>query len=71
MDYERLWASMNRTDRKVMLELANRRNPMTDRSVASSTLFSAIKRLLKQGYVVKTDAYELEDPFFGEWILGN
>ena len=71
LDYERLWASMNRTDRKVMLELANRRNPMTDRSVASSTLFSAIKRLLKQGYVVKTDAYELEDPFFGEWILGN
>ena len=71
LDYERLWASMNRTDRKVMLELANRRNPMTDRSVAPSTLFSAIKRLLKQGYVIKTDAYELEDPFFGEWILEN
>ena len=61
---------MNRTDRKVMLSLANRHNPMVDRSVPASTLFSSIKRLLKQGYVIKTTAYELEDPFFGEWILG-
>ena len=71
LDYERLWANMNRTDRKVMIALANRSNPMADRSVASSTLFSSIKRLLKQGYVIKTTGYELEDPFFGEWILGN
>ena len=70
LDYERLWANMNRTDRKVMLSLARRENPMTDRSVPASTLFSSIKRLLKQGYVIKTTAYELEDPFFGEWILG-
>ena len=70
LDYERLWANMNRTDRKVMLSLANRHNPMVDRSVPASTLFSSIKRLLKQGYVIKTTAYELEDPFFGEWILG-
>lgn len=71
MDYERLWANMNRTDRRVMLMLANGKNPVTDRSTPSSTSFSAIKRLLKQGYVIKTSAYELEDPFFGEWILKN
>ena len=71
LDYERLWANLNRTDRKVMIALANRSNPMADRSVASSTLFSSIKRLLKQGYVIKTTGYELEDPFFGEWILGT
>ncbi len=71
LDYERLWANMNRTDRKVMHALANKHNPMTDRSMAPSTLFSAIKRLLKQGYVIKTTGYELEDPFFGKWILGN
>ena len=71
LDYERLWANMNRTDRKVMIALANRSNPMADRSVASSTLFSSIKRLLKQGYVIKTTGYGLEDPFFGEWILGE
>ena len=70
LDYERLWANMNRTDRKVMLALAHRENPMADRSVPASTLFSSIKRLLKQGYVIKTGSYELEDPFFGEWILG-
>jgi len=71
LDYERLWANMNRTDRKVMLTLANRKNPITDRSVPASTSFSSIKRLMKQGFVIKTDCYELEDPFFGEWILGN
>jgi hypothetical protein len=71
LDYERLWANMNRTDRKVMLTLANRKNPITDRSVPASTSFSSIKRLMKQGYVIKTTGYELEDPFFGEWILGN
>ena len=71
LDYERLWANMNRTDRKVMLSLANKKNPITDRSVPTSTSFSSIKRLLKQGYVIKTAGYELEDPFFGEWILGN
>jgi hypothetical protein len=71
LDYERLWANMNRTDRKVMLSLANKKNPITDRSVPTSTSFSSIKRLLRQGYVIKTVGYELEDPFFGEWILGN
>ncbi len=71
LDYERLWANMNRTDRKVMLSLANKKNPITDRSVPTSTSFSSIKRLLKQGYVIKTVGYELEDPFFGEWILEN
>ena len=71
LDYERLWAGMNRTDRKVLLTLANKGNPITDRSVPTSTSFSSIKRLLKQGYVIKTTGYELEDPFFGEWILGS
>ena len=71
LDYERLWTNMNRTDRKVMLTLANGGNPITDRSVPTSTSFSSIKRLLKQGYLIKTTGYELEDPFFGEWILKN
>ena len=71
LDYERLWTNMNRTDRKVLLTLANKGNPITDRSVPTSTSFSSIKRLLKQGYVIKTTGYELEDPFFGEWILGS
>ena len=72
LDYERLWISLKRTDRKILTLLAKKVNPLTDRSMPSSTAFSAIKRLIKQGYVIKSTSYELEDPFFGEWVLyGN
>jgi hypothetical protein len=33
--------------------------------------FSSLKRLTKKGYVIKTDAYEIEDPFFRRWIVEN
>ena len=69
LDYERLWVSMKRTDRKILTILARKNNPLMDRSLPTSTTFSSIKRLVKQGYVIKTTTYELEDPFFGEWIL--
>lgn len=72
LDYERLWISLKRTDRKILTLLAKKSNPLTDRSLPTSTAFSAIKRLVKQGYVIKSTTYELEDPFFGEWVLhGN
>ena len=38
-------------------------------SVAPSTSFSAIKRLMKSGYVIRMNDYEVEDPFFKEWII--
>lgn len=69
LDYERLWITMKRTDRMMLTTLANKRNPLTERAIPTSTAFSAIKRLVKQGYVIKSDTYELEDPFFGQWIL--
>lgn len=69
LDYERLWATMKRTDRMVMTYLAKKQNPMNERSLPTSTAFSAIKRLVKQGYVIKDSTYEIEDPFFGAWIL--
>lgn len=69
LDYERLWISFKRTDRKILTLLARKGNPLTDRSLPTSTAFSSIKRMVKQGYVIKTNTYELEDPFFGEWIL--
>lgn len=71
LDYERLWVAMKRTDRMILTMLAQRRNPLTERRIPSSTAFSAIKRLVKQGYVIKSESYELEDPFFGRWILGE
>lgn len=69
LDYERLWVTMKRTDRMILTLLANKINPLTERNIPTSTAFSAIKRLVKQGYVIKSDSYELEDPFFGQWIL--
>ena len=51
LDYERLWISLKRTDRKILTLLAKKSNPLTDRSLPTSTAFSAIKRLVKQGYV--------------------
>ena len=35
----------------------------------TSTIYSALKRLQKEGYVIYSDRYEIEDPFFKEWII--
>ena len=35
----------------------------------TSTIYSALKRLQKDGYVIYSDRYEIEDPFFREWIM--
>lgn len=69
LDFERLWLNFNRTDRSVMLSLSKGKNPLQNRKVASSTSFSAIKRLMKSGYVIRVTDYEIEDPFFKEWII--
>ena len=38
----------------------------------SSTVYSSLKRLLKNGYLVKIkDRYEIDDPFFKRWIYGR
>lgn len=71
LDYERLWLSFNRTDRHIMQSLSNAVNPMQNRSIATSTSFSAVKRLMKAGYVIRTNDYEIEDPFFKEWVQSN
>lgn len=69
LDFERLWLSFNRTDRFIMQSLSSNKNPMQNRQMATSTTFSAIKRLMKAGYVIRTEDYEVEDPFFKIWIL--
>ena len=75
MDYERIWMSFNSTDRKVLLGLSiSEQQPLTAEFMriwdlnASSTVFSSLKRLMTGGYVIKTDKYELDDPFFSRWI---
>ena len=69
LDFERLWLNFNRTDRSIMISLSKGVNPMQNRQMATSTSFSAIKRLMKAGYIIKVNDYEIEDPFFREWIL--
>lgn len=71
-DYERLWLTMNKTDRRILTILSKRRgSPLEsgNNNMATSTAFSALKRLAKQGYVVKNKNYEIDDPFFDRWVL--
>ena len=69
LDYERLWNSLNRTDRGIILQISRSENPLQNRDIATSTTFSGIKRLQKNGFVIRTaKAYELEDPFFNRWL---
>jgi len=75
-DYERLWQMLNPTDRKVMISLSQKEQNILTSTIfkkynikAASTVFSSLKRLMAQGYVIKMDSqYELDDPFFAQWI---
>ena len=68
LDYERLWNSLNRTDRGVLREMALGRNPMARHTDPTSTIYSALKRLLKSGLIIKETGYQIEDPFFARWL---
>jgi hypothetical protein len=71
MDYERLWMTMNKTDKKVMRFISrNNGSPMasSDVDIPPSTVFSSLKRLTRSGYVIKSDRYQIDDPFFAKWI---
>jgi AAA+ ATPase superfamily predicted ATPase len=67
-DYERLWMNFNRTNKWILQRLASNNQFQTGEH-RTSTIYSALKRLQKNGYVIYTDHYEIEDPFFREWIL--
>ena len=67
-DYERLWMNFNRTNKWILQRLAQNGTLQTGEH-RTSTIYSALKRLQKDGYVIYTDRYELEDPFFREWII--
>ena len=71
LDFERFWVNFNKMDRNTLMLLARGKNPLTQRELPTSTSFSSLKRLTKNGYVIKTEAYEIEDPFFQRWIQQN
>ena len=67
LDYERLWMNFKRTNKWIMQRLATDK-PLQTGEHRTSTIYSALKKLQKDGYVNYTDRYEVEDPFFKEWI---
>ena len=67
LSYERIWLNFNRTDMWVLQRLASKANLQTG-EYRTSTIYSALKRLQHAGHVIYTDHYEIEDPFFQEWI---
>ena len=67
-DYERLWMNINRTSKWILRQLASK-SPLQTGEYPTSTIYSALKRLQKDGYVIYSDRYEIEDPFFKEWII--
>jgi len=75
-DYERLWNTLNRTDMKILIGMSfTESSPLSENFLrqyhlgAASTVFSSIKRLLQNGFLVKSEiGYELDDPFFKRWI---
>lgn len=70
LDFERLWISFNKMDRRVMQALCTSPNLSTIQQ-PTSTVYSTVKRLMKKGYIIKDDTYEIEDPFFKRWIIKN
>ena len=74
-DFERLWNTFNNTDKKVLIELAFAQTNLLSAPVlyknasASSTTFSALKRLTEKGILIKAKDYEIDDPFFKNWII--
>jgi len=67
-DYERLWNSINQTDKKILISLAMQEK-LSAIMQPTSTIYSGLSRLIKQGYIVKNEHYEFDDPFFRNWII--
>jgi len=75
-DFELLWNTLNRTDMMVLAGMsASDLSPLTDEfsklygTGASSTVFSALQRLVKKGMIIKEgSSYYIDDPFFKRWI---
>lgn len=70
LDYERLWMNFNRTNKWILQRLASN-STLQNGEQRTSTIYSALKRLQKEGHVIYSDRYEIEDPFFREWILSE
>jgi len=76
-DYEQIWNTLKRTDMKIMIGMAvSDISPLSSEFTTeynpgpTSTVFSSIKRLMKNGFVVKSNnKYVIDNPFFKRWIV--
>ena len=69
LDFERIWMSLNNTDKKILRIFAKGEKPYENKAIPTSTIYSSIKKLMKKGFLIKGEStYEIEDPFFKEWI---
>jgi hypothetical protein len=66
-DYERLWNTVRKTDKQVLIALGKSGN-FNQMHLATSTIYSGIKRLVTKGYLIKDENFEFDDPFFKKWI---
>ncbi len=67
-DYERLWNTISRTDKKILISLAMQ-GKLPTLSFPQSTIYSGLTRLVTRGYIIKNKNYEFDDPFFKNWII--
>ena len=76
IDYERLWNTLNRTDMKVLIGMTfSGLSPLSEDFSRQfdpgpvSTIYSSLQKLMKEGFVIKTEkGYKIDDPFFRKWI---
>ena len=68
LDFERIWMSLNNTDKKIMRIISKDEKPYENKLLPTSTIYSSIKKLMKKGFLIKEERYEVEDPFFRKWI---
>jgi uncharacterized protein len=76
MDFERLWGTINMTDKKILIGMGVSGIPPLSAEFsrryfagAPSTVYSGLKRLMEGGLVIRSEGgYEIDDPFFKRWI---
>ncbi len=66
--YAYLWTRLGRTARRILLALARGAKLQNLRDCPTSTVYSAAARLQKEGFIVRGESFEFEDPFFGLWL---
>lgn len=76
IDYDRVWANLITTDRKILLNMSETTlSPMGSEFMrkagltTASTVKSALDRLINAGHVIQEKGkYRIDDPFFSRWI---